>query len=188
LDTYATGTLAGAGSFRCQECGFHVALRILDQIPECPHCGQASFARTSMFDVEEPDTSTLHSDEDPGWLAAVRDSIGDSGQYLVLRDGDRVSVKPVTQEWIRIGRSLAADLRLDDPTVSRRHALLCRQADRVRVLDDRSLNGLFLNGERVEWHDLADGDELIVGRFRLYFLDTTQHAVGAGSAATPTAA
>jgi pSer/pThr/pTyr-binding forkhead associated (FHA) protein len=141
-----------------------------------------------MFDVEEPDTSTLHSDEDPGWLAAVRDGIGDSGQYLVLRDGDRVSVKPVTQEWIRIGRSLAADLRLDDPTVSRRHALLCRQADRVRVLDDRSLNGLFLNGERVEWHDLVDGDELIVGRFRLYFLDTTQYAVGAGSSATPTAA
>ena len=141
-----------------------------------------------MFDVEEPDTSTLHCDEDPGWLAAVRAGIGDRGQYLVLRDGDRVSVKPVTQEWIRIGRSIAADLRLDDPTVSRRHALLCRQADRVRVLDDRSLNGLFLNGERVEWHDLADGDELIVGRFRLYFLDTTQHTVGAGSAATPTAA
>ncbi len=77
-------------------------------------------------------------------------------------------------EWTRIGRSLTADIRLDDPTVSRRHALVCRQEDRVRVLDDRSLNGTCVNGERVEWHDLADGDELIVGRYRLYFLDNAR--------------
>ncbi len=173
MDTYTTGTLAGAGSFRCRECGFHIALRILDQMPECPHCGKASFVRTSMFDVDEPDTSTLHGEEDLGWLGAARDGIEEVGRYLALRDGDRVSVMPVTEEWTRIGRSLAADIRLDDPTVSRRHALLCRQGDRVRVLDDRSLNGLYLNGERVEWHDLTDGDELIVGRYRLYFLDTS---------------
>ena len=184
MDTYTTGTLAGAGSFRCQKCGFHVALRILDEIPECPHCGEASFARTSMFDVEEPDTSSLHGDEDIGWLAAVRDGVEAEGCFLALRDDDLVSVLPITQEWTRIGRSLAADIRLDDPTVSRRHALVCRQAGRVRVLDDRSLNGLFLNGERVEWHDLADGDELIVGRYRLYFLDTT----GVGAAALATSA
>ena len=65
---------------------------------------------------------------------------------------------------------LAADLRFDDPTVSRRHALIVRQADGVRVLDDRSLNGVFVNGERVEWRVLADGDEIVVGRYRLHFL------------------
>lgn len=188
LDTYTTGTLAGAGSFRCQECGFHVALRILDEIPECPHCGTARFVRTSMFDVAEPDTSSLHGDEDMGWLDAVREGIGHSGLYLALRDGEHVSVMPVSQEWTRIGRSLAADIRLDDPTVSRRHALLCLQGDRARVLDDRSLNGLFLNGERVEWHDLADGDELIIGRYRLYFLDTTSRSHGSHAPATPAAA
>ena len=143
-----TGTLAGAGSFRCQECHFHVALRILDRIPECPHCGNAGFVRTSMFDVAEDDTSDLH-DEDVTWLEEVRDGIRSRGHYLAFRDGERVSVMPVVQEWTRIGRSLAADIRLDDPTVSRRHALVCRQTGRVRVLDDRSLNGLFLNGERV---------------------------------------
>jgi pSer/pThr/pTyr-binding forkhead associated (FHA) protein len=88
----------------------------------------------------------------------------------------------LAQEWTRIGRSIAADMRLDDPTVSRRHALVCRQAGRVRVLDDRSLNGLFLNGERVEWHDMEDGDELVVGRYKLHFLDvrvgSQQSAVG----------
>ena len=92
----------------------------------------------------------------------------------------------MTQEWTRIGRSIAADIRLDDPTVSRRHALVCRQGGRVRVLDDRSLNGLFLNGERVEWHDLEDGDELVVGRYKLHFVDTSRkRSRRAGSARQP---
>jgi pSer/pThr/pTyr-binding forkhead associated (FHA) protein len=54
--------------------------------------------------------------------------------------------------------------------VSRRHALIVRQPDGVRVLDDRSLNGVFVNGERVEWRALVDGDEIVVGRYRLQFL------------------
>ena len=76
----------------------------------------------------------------------------------------------LTREWTRIGRSLAADVRFDDPTVSRRHALIVRQPDGVRVLDDRSLNGVFVNGARVEGKALSDGDEIIVGRYRLRFL------------------
>ena len=86
---------------------------------------------------------------------------------------------PLTSEWTRIGRSLTADIRFDDPTVSRRHAIIVRQDDSVRVLDDRSLNGVFLNGERVEWGELADGDELIIGRYRLYFIDTATRASAA---------
>ena len=61
---------------------------------------------------------------------------------------------PVSREWTRIGRSLAADVRFDDSTVSRRHALIVSQADGVRVLDDRSLNGVYVNGRRVEWSPL----------------------------------
>jgi hypothetical protein len=174
LHTYLTGTLAGAGSFRCQSCGFHVALHALDQMPECPNCGEQRFARASMFDVAEPDQPTLHDDEDCAWLEAVRDDLEEAGQFLAFRDGERVSVLPLVSEWTRIGRSLTADIRLDDPTVSRRHALVCLQHSRARVLDDRSLNGTCVNGERVEWHDLADGDELVIGRYRLYFLDTAR--------------
>ena len=77
---------------------------------------------------------------------------------------------PLTREWTRIGRSLAADVRFDDPTVSRRHALVVRQPDGVRVLDDRSLNGVFVNGSRIEGKVLQDGDEIVVGRYRLSFL------------------
>jgi DNA-directed RNA polymerase subunit RPC12/RpoP len=181
LQTYLTGTLAGAGSFRCSSCGFHVALQALDQMPECPNCGDRRFARASMFDVAEPEAASLHGDEDAGWLDAVRDGLEERGQFLAFRDGERVSVLPLVTEWTRIGRSLTADIRLDDPTVSRRHALVCRQESRVRVLDDRSLNGTCVNGERVEWQDLADGDELVIGRYHLYFLDTAR--VEAGSAA-----
>ncbi|MQA75486.1 MAG: FHA domain-containing protein, partial [Solirubrobacterales bacterium] len=72
--------------------------------------------------------------------------------------------------WTRIGRSGAADVRLDDPTVSRRHALVLDRGGAPVIADDRSLNGLFVNGERVEWAALSDGDELEVGRYRLYVL------------------
>jgi pSer/pThr/pTyr-binding forkhead associated (FHA) protein len=70
----------------------------------------------------------------------------------------------------RLDRSLAADILLDDATVSRRHALLIRNGDSVKVLDDRSLNGTFVNGQRIESCLLRDGDELVIGRYRLYFL------------------
>ena len=43
----------------------------------------------------------------------------------------------------------------------------------MRVLDDRSLNGVFVNGERVDWQLLADGDEILVGRYRLTFLQVS---------------
>ena len=84
-----------------------------------------------------------------------------------------MKIVSLEREWTRVGRSLAADIRFDDPTVSRRHALIVRQADGVRVLDDRSLNGVFVNGERVEWRVLSDGDEIVVGRYRLHFLEAT---------------
>ena len=179
MHTYLTGTLAGAGSFRCQSCGFHVALHVLDEMPECPNCGERRFARASMFDVAEPEPSPLHEEEDTGWLDAVRDDLEEPGHFLAFRDGERVSVLPLLREWTRIGRSLTADIRLDDPTVSRRHALICCQENMVRVLDDRSLNGTSVNGERVEWQDLSDGDELLIGRYHLYFLDTARVAASA---------
>jgi FHA domain/Zinc-ribbon containing domain len=170
VQTYVAGTLAGAGSFRCRACGFHVALHALDEVPECPHCRGDQFARASMFDTSDPEPPAAAADE-ADWLDAVRESIDDEGHYLVFRDGSHVSVMPLIREWTKIGRSLTADIRLDDPTVSRRHALVCRQREGVRVLDDRSLNGVFLNGERTEWAELHDGDELLIGRYHLYFVE-----------------
>jgi predicted nucleic acid-binding Zn-ribbon protein len=104
------------------------------------------------------------------WLREAREQLEEPGEYLAYEDGDECKTVALTREWTRIGRSLAADVRFDDPTVSRRHALVVRQADGVRVLDDRSLNGVFVNGSRIEWKVLRDGDEILVGRYRLRFL------------------
>lgn len=104
------------------------------------------------------------------WLQDAREHLEEPGEYLAYEDGSELKTVALTREWTRIGRSLAADVRFDDPTVSRRHALVVRQADGVRVLDDRSLNGVFVNGSRIEWKVLEDGDEILVGRYRLRFL------------------
>jgi pSer/pThr/pTyr-binding forkhead associated (FHA) protein len=110
--------------------------------------------------------------EPPAWLAEARDGLTEPGRYLAHDDGGRYVVQPLSREWTRIGRSLAADVRFDDATVSRRHALVVSQAEGVRVLDDRSLNGIYVNGTRVEWSPLTDGDEITIGRHNLYFMDT----------------
>ncbi len=127
--------------------------------------------------------------DEPEWLGEARARCGDdAGQYVAYRDGDELVVAAVTDEWTRVGRSLAADIRFDDPTVSRRHALIVRQPDGVRVLDDRSLNGVFVNGERVEWSQLGDGDEILVGRHELRFLDVQPVATTAAGTPAPAGA
>jgi FHA domain len=108
----------------------------------------------------------------PAWVDEARAGLTVPGRYLAWQDGERHVVVPVSREWTRIGRSLAADLRFDDATVSRRHALLACEEDGVRVLDDRSLNGIEVNGRRVDWSPLVDGDAISIGRHVLYFLDT----------------
>jgi pSer/pThr/pTyr-binding forkhead associated (FHA) protein len=106
----------------------------------------------------------------PDWLAEARDALVREGDYLAFEDDDRVRVFPLQDGWTRIGRSLSAHVRFDDPTVSRRHALLYRDEAGARILDDRSLNGVFLNGERVELAELEDSDEISIGRFSLFFV------------------
>jgi pSer/pThr/pTyr-binding forkhead associated (FHA) protein len=109
----------------------------------------------------------------PDWLDEARTHLPRSGRYLARRaEEGEVLVFPIERGWTRIGRSIAADVRLDDPSVSRRHALIVsEQPNSLRVLDDRSLNGVLLNGELVEWARLEDGDELTIGRYRLFALE-----------------
>jgi pSer/pThr/pTyr-binding forkhead associated (FHA) protein len=124
--------------------------------------------------------------ERPAWVDDARAGLEAPGKYLAYDEDSRKVVVAITREWTRIGRSLAADIRFDDATVSRRHALVVSQADGVRVLDDRSLNGIYVNGARVEWSPLSDGDEITVGRHTLFYLDTAavSATVASGSATT----
>ena len=89
----------------------------------------------------------------PSWLDEAREHGVRPGHYLAFRDDDgEIVTFAIERGWTRIGRSANADLRLDDPSVSRRHALVVAEAGKpLRVLDDRSLNGVFVNGETVEW-------------------------------------
>jgi pSer/pThr/pTyr-binding forkhead associated (FHA) protein len=121
--------------------------------------------------------------EPPAWLAEARSTLTSAGRYLVFEQDGRRTVVALSREWTRIGRSLAADVRFDDATVSRRHALVANEEGGVRVLDDRSLNGIQVNGRRVEWSPLTDGDELVIGRHALYFLDTAAVPATAAPAA-----
>jgi predicted nucleic acid-binding Zn-ribbon protein len=172
MKALTSGTMAGTGSFRCQACGYVLTLTSLDALRDCPGCGGHDFVRASLFDASPVSLGKQlggETDEALEWLVQAREELTGPGEYLLYADGDSVRSVALTREWTRIGRSLAADVRFDDPTVSRRHALVVRQADGVRVLDDRSLNGVFVNGERVEWRALQDGDEILVGRYRLVF-------------------
>lgn len=181
-ESLISGTMAGAGSFRCQRCGYVLTLAAGDTLSDCPGCSGRSFARASLFSVGrldrgEPLGPEGIDEQSAHWLAEASEQLVAPGEYLLYEeDGETVTV-PLTREWTRVGRSLAADVRFDDPTVSRRHALLVRQPDGVRVLDDRSLNGVFVNGERIEWRVLEDGDEILVGRYRLHFVSVASDPV-----------
>jgi pSer/pThr/pTyr-binding forkhead associated (FHA) protein/DNA-directed RNA polymerase subunit RPC12/RpoP len=176
MESHTSGTMAGTGSFRCQRCGYVLTLTSLDALRDCPDCGSHDFVRASLFNAAPSTAETSlqqYSHEPREWVIRAREDLTQPGEYVLYEDGGETKAVALTREWTRIGRSLAADVRFDDPTVSRRHALVVRQADGVRVLDDRSLNGVFVNGERVEWRALNDGDEILVGRYRLTFVSVT---------------
>jgi pSer/pThr/pTyr-binding forkhead associated (FHA) protein len=94
-----------------------------------------------------------------------------AGRYLAVEDGDEVVLLPLAAEVVHIGRSPAADIVLDDASVSRRHALVTRRGENTVILDDRSLNGLHVNGERVSEAVLRDGDAIGVGHVTLRFVE-----------------
>ncbi len=172
MKAWMTGSVAGTGTFRCTDCDFPVSLEAADELPTCPNCGGREFVRASLFTTSQQAILEPGGEvEDGAWLDELRAGIEEPGQYIAYRAGDDAVAYALVREWTRIGRSLAADIRFDDPTVSRRHALIVRQPDGLRVLDDRSLNGVFVNGERVEWSTLADADEVVIGRHHLHFID-----------------
>jgi hypothetical protein len=178
MEAIESGTLAGIGSFRCGECDFVVNLANDDELPRCPGCGGTEFVRASLFGDAHFTGRPWPSEEsgDPGWLEEVRDGLDEPGEYLAYERAGETRLFALRSQWTRIGRSLAADIRFDDPTVSRRHALVVRGPDGVKVLDDRSLNGVFVNGDRVEGRTLEDGDEVVVGCHSLRFLELPQVA------------
>jgi len=186
MESLTSGTLAGTGSFRCEICGHVITMTAADVLPQCPGCEGASFTRASLFSTVarfkrvEPDSRTATGDAQ---LDSAQEALEEPGRYLVFHDAGSVRTVAVPGDSMRIGRSLSAELRFEDPTVSRRHAVLLVEDEGVRVLDDRSLNGVFVNGDRVVSHVLSEGDEIVIGRYRLRFVDRTANAVAPAAGA-----
>lgn len=91
--------------------------------------------------------------------------------FLVVKRGPNVGSRfALDDDVVAAGRNPESHIFLDDVTVSRRHAEIVRDAEGYTVRDAGSLNGTYLNRQRVESAALKDGDELQIGTFKLVFL------------------
>jgi hypothetical protein len=148
----------------CPECGF--------QNPEtanyCSKCGallvkdESGTETTQQYTPEEADEEAASALED----------LGVKGPALIVRSGGGRSGETFYPQGERttIGRSPDCEIFLDDVTVSRKHAVVLQRDGTFLVEDLGSLNGTFLNRRRIESGELADGDELQIGKYRLTFL------------------
>jgi hypothetical protein len=89
---------------------------------------------------------------------------------IVLRGPNAGSRFLLDDDFTSAGRHPDSDIFLDDVTVSRRHAEFYRQDERFSVRDVGSLNGTYVNRERIEEAELFGGDEVQIGKFRVLFL------------------
>ena len=168
----------------CTQCG--------QQNPEdskfCARCGAALTTAASAPAGAADQTSTIsmaglepaeeHSDD----LADVGvESLPAGSALLVVKRGPNAGSRFLLDKDVTtVGRHPESDIFLDDVTVSRRHAEFTRAGDGFGVRDVGSLNGTYLNRERIDEASLTSGDEVQVGKFRLIFLTgatgTGEHA------------
>lgn len=146
----------------------------------CPRCGHpnplpANFCSSCGTDLGvEPDHTTATVAvpvEGPDEVVVAREDLPAGLGMLVVTRGPNTGSRfaldaPVTSA----GRHPDSTIFLDDITVSRRHAEFRQVGGTYRVVDVGSLNGTYLNRQRVEEADLHDGDEVQIGTFKLVFL------------------
>jgi pSer/pThr/pTyr-binding forkhead associated (FHA) protein len=155
----------------------------------CNNCGHrnplgANFCSScgAVLETQPPENTTITfhptsptdpTDED---VAVELEEVPEDIGVLVVKRGPQAGSRfaldnPVTTA----GRHPDSDIFLDDITVSRRHAEIERRGTTYVVRDVGSLNGTYLNRERIEEADLANGDELQIGKFKLVFFVGTGH-------------
>jgi hypothetical protein len=149
----------------CPECGFANA----DGANYCQRCG----AFLVQSESSPGATTATYKVGETGELEAVElDDVVARGAALVIRAGGGRAGEsfPLEQDRLTIGRRPDSDIFLDDVTVSRDHAILVRRASAYHLDDCGSLNGTYVNRHRIESHQLRDGDELQIGKYKLAFL------------------
>jgi hypothetical protein len=152
----------------------------------CANCGAALPAVSGGPDVTSvimtgsvPETDAEFSTE--AHQGAV-DALRPGSALLVVKRGPNAGSRfLLDQDVISAGRHPDSDIFLDDVTVSRRHAEFRREGSGYSVHDVGSLNGTYVNRERIDAAALTGGDEVQIGKFRLVYLTAAVHAaVGAG--------
>jgi hypothetical protein len=146
----------------CPECGYNNP----ESARFCSKCGAA------LVVPEEGEQTEAFAIGDLGDSFDTLDDLGLQGGVLVVRSGGGRSGETfaLTESPTVIGRSPECGIFLDDVTVSRKHAVFAQEGDRWRLEDQGSLNGTFVNRERVDAAVLSDGDEIQIGKYRLTYL------------------
>jgi pSer/pThr/pTyr-binding forkhead associated (FHA) protein len=152
----------------------------------CNHCGHrnppdSSFCSScgSPLDMKGDRTITLTAvdplQDAPGPDDDVVVTMSDlpiGTAVLIVRSGAQAGDRfALTADETRLGRHPDSEIMLDDITVSRRHAAIERTREGYVVSDAGSLNGTYVNQERIERAVLHHGDELQVGKFRLVLFE-----------------
>jgi pSer/pThr/pTyr-binding forkhead associated (FHA) protein len=149
----------------CHNCGH----RNPEGVNFCSSCGNALLAdgddATITLHPEEAETS---EDAAEVTLVAVPHGAG----VLVVTRGPNVGARYLLgEEVVRAGRHPESDIFLDDITVSRRHVEIVPGGDGTYSLRDvGSLNGTYVNRERIDETKLSPGDEVQIGKFKLVYL------------------
>jgi hypothetical protein len=149
----------------CSQCGHQVP----DDANFCPSCG-AAVVRDGAGNENTTasiDIGALDPQHELGDLPTLEPG---TGMLVVVRGPNAGSRFLLDKSATTIGRHPDSDIFLDDVTVSRRHAEVVLLDDQVLVKDLGSLNGSYVNGQRVDERTLGSGDEVQIGRFKLLFV------------------
>jgi len=112
------------------------------------------------------------SEPSTGEVAVAVEEVPEGFGMLVVKRGPNAGSRFVLEhDLTRVGRHPESDIFLDDVTVSRRHADIQRREDKFYVQDKGSLNGTYVNRQRVDETPLASGDEQQIGKFKLVFFE-----------------
>jgi hypothetical protein len=137
----------------------------------CASCGAPLIEQAAGSDTTVTfQTSELETDLEEEVHITPDELEGDRGVLIVKRGPNAGSKFFLDTDVTVIGRHPDSDIFLDDITVSRRHAEIRRNVSIFSLNDVGSLNGTYVNRERVEEADLHSGDEIQVGKFKLIFL------------------
>lgn len=160
--------------------------------PNAPPALSPQRVPSSGFDLPTDDFEHLSGSE-VGALAllhhrthshAVSAERAAPGRYLAFEAGGGTQLVALQEKTTHIGRGLTADIRIDDHRVSRLHASISQHPGGARVLDGRSLNGTFVNGQQVVWAELRHGDVIVLGPITMRYVEVPGETCSAAGRVT----